>query len=72
MHGNHFFSVSIVPHDLFNFQKAGCNNVLGANIERDHCGICGGDNTNCHPESGMFYEPVSYGNYFATRSTLLY
>ncbi|ELU06312.1 hypothetical protein CAPTEDRAFT_158288 [Capitella teleta] len=44
--------------------KAGCNNVLGADIERDDCGVCGGDNTNCHPESGSFQQPVVYGYNF--------
>jgi thrombospondin motif-containing protein 9 len=40
------------------FQRAGCDNRLGSDLKRDHCGVCGGDNTTCS-ETFHEYQPSS-------------
>lgn len=38
--------------------KAGCDGKLGSSVKFDKCGVCGGNNQNCHKVSGVFTKPV--------------
>ncbi|VDP44587.1 unnamed protein product [Soboliphyme baturini] len=49
------------------FQKAGCDHRLGSDLERDKCGVCGGDGTTCRFVSGHFNEQTSYGYNFVMK-----
>ncbi|KAH7721927.1 A disintegrin and metalloproteinase with thrombospondin motifs 9-like protein [Aphelenchoides avenae] len=41
--------------------KAGCDHILGSNMTRDVCGICGGDGSTCRTVQGVFNERGSFG-----------
>ncbi|KAM6215650.1 A disintegrin and metalloproteinase with thrombospondin motifs 20 [Rhynchocyon petersi] len=34
--------------------QAGCDHVLNSKTRRDKCGVCGGDNSSCKTETGIF------------------
>jgi hypothetical protein len=40
---------------------AGCDHRLGSNMQRDKCGICGGDGSGCQTISGVYNERGSFG-----------
>ncbi|CAJ0568740.1 unnamed protein product, partial [Mesorhabditis spiculigera] len=42
-------------------RKAGCDHVLGSNVEKDRCGICGGDGSSCRHVKGSYNERGSFG-----------
>lgn len=41
--------------------NAGCDHILGSEIKRDACGVCGGDGTSCQTVQGSYNEPGSFG-----------
>uniref|UniRef100_A0A1I7YLD8 Peptidase M12B domain-containing protein n=1 Tax=Steinernema glaseri TaxID=37863 RepID=A0A1I7YLD8_9BILA len=41
--------------------SAGCDHRLGSDMQRDRCGICGGDGSTCRTVSGVYNERGSYG-----------
>ncbi|XP_017345690.2 A disintegrin and metalloproteinase with thrombospondin motifs 15 [Ictalurus punctatus] len=46
--------------------KAGCDGKLGSSVKFDKCGVCGGNNQNCHKVSGVFTKPVHGYNFVIT------
>lgn len=41
--------------------KAGCDHILGSDVKRDICGICGGDDSSCKTIQGTYNEPGPFG-----------
>ncbi|GAB1299762.1 A disintegrin and metalloproteinase with thrombospondin motifs 20 [Apodemus speciosus] len=35
-------------------RQAGCDHVLNSKAKRDKCGVCGGDNSSCQTQAGVF------------------
>ena len=46
--------------------KAGCDHVLGSDVQLDHCGVCGGDGSTCILKTGSL-NISSYGYNFVVK-----
>jgi hypothetical protein len=44
-------------------QTVGCDGVIGSQILKDACGVCGGDGSSCNIVSGTFQRTLTYGYY---------
>ena len=36
------------------FQHVGCDGIVGSTQQKDHCGVCGGDNDSCRIIAGIY------------------
>jgi hypothetical protein len=43
------------------YQTVGCDGVIGSQILKDACGVCGGDGSSCNIVSGTFQRTLTYG-----------
>ena len=50
----HCLKSHVTAHLCCFFQNVGCDGIVGSTQQKDHCGVCGGDNDSCRIIAGIY------------------